>query len=562
MNELLDGALSYAARGWPVLPLRPRDKRPASANGLHDATCDPEVIRAWWEAHPDYNVGVRTGVGCDVVDADSDTAWDAVLSLDPAHRGPVSATGRGAHLFYAPTGTGNKVGVLDGVDYRGAGGYVVVPPSLHPNGRPYEWLVPPDAPMSAPSVELAELLTAPPTALEGPTTAPQAPRDLAPYAAKVLTAECARVAAAGEGGRNHALNDAAFRVAQLVHTGVMPPSAMTTLAEAGRAVGLSQREVSATIMSAMTGAASKPRLPVQDRPMEGGLRPPPPSREVGQAPLPPGLLRPFERVPLDLTTPVVDPERLAPGIYAGCLTSLSAPPGSGKGWVALDWTLRIIRQGYSVVYLDGENGPAIMHGRLKRMGATPEEVNQALWLVCDRGRPWDLEDAAAMSALCVDAAAAAPKGLGMVVLDTMAHFLAEAGRSENDATDVTSWVDRFARIPQRDQGAAVVWLDHVPKPTSDRPNLHAYARGSGSKLGLVDVGLVLDVVCPFNAHTSGEFRLFAAKDRTGTCEIPFLSAACPDPGEGQAVAVNVSVGLGGLPDTTRLRYMPGSDRSF
>jgi hypothetical protein len=41
-----------------------------------------------------------------------------------------------------PAGRGNGVKILPGVDYRGAGGYVVLPPSRGYNGRLYRWLTP------------------------------------------------------------------------------------------------------------------------------------------------------------------------------------------------------------------------------------------------------------------------------------------------------------------------------------------------------------------------------------------------------------------------------------
>jgi hypothetical protein len=71
----LDDALAYAARGWPVFPLRPAEKVPlipkaAGGNGVHDATTDPDRIRAWWEKHPTANIGLACGVACWVLDVD------------------------------------------------------------------------------------------------------------------------------------------------------------------------------------------------------------------------------------------------------------------------------------------------------------------------------------------------------------------------------------------------------------------------------------------------------------------------------------------------------------
>ena len=63
MSDLLAAALGYAARGWHVFPLKPRDKTPLlpgkGAQGGHKAaTLDPEQIKAWWSTHPDANIGI------------------------------------------------------------------------------------------------------------------------------------------------------------------------------------------------------------------------------------------------------------------------------------------------------------------------------------------------------------------------------------------------------------------------------------------------------------------------------------------------------------------------
>jgi hypothetical protein len=139
--DQLAAALRYACQGVPVFPLAPRSKFPliSAANGgrgLHDATTDAARIQAWWMAHPTANAGLRTGVAFDVIDLDSEAAVDA-LEASRAGReritGPVVATpANGFHYFVSPTGLGNKSGLLPGVDFRGAGGYVVAPPSVHP----------------------------------------------------------------------------------------------------------------------------------------------------------------------------------------------------------------------------------------------------------------------------------------------------------------------------------------------------------------------------------------------------------------------------------------------
>jgi hypothetical protein len=98
-------------------------------------------VGGWWRRWPAANLALVTGRRFDVLDLDGDQgveALRAVLSIAPGeHPGPVARTGGGGwHLLYAPTGLGNRVGMLPGVDWRGRGGLIVAPPSRHASGRP------------------------------------------------------------------------------------------------------------------------------------------------------------------------------------------------------------------------------------------------------------------------------------------------------------------------------------------------------------------------------------------------------------------------------------------
>jgi Bifunctional DNA primase/polymerase, N-terminal len=98
----LRGALAYRSAGIPVFPLEPRTKVPLipasiGGHGLHDATTDLDVIRAWWTRTPNANVGLRTGLVFDVVDLDSEDAVDALEEARDGReplRGPLVATGK------------------------------------------------------------------------------------------------------------------------------------------------------------------------------------------------------------------------------------------------------------------------------------------------------------------------------------------------------------------------------------------------------------------------------------------------------------------------------------
>ncbi len=141
----------YARRGLRVFPCKPRDKVPATAHGCKDATTDPAQIAAWWDGTYLYNVGIATGGGVVVLDVDINHSagkyGDETLAELEAQHGPLPDTwmcltgGGGVHYYFACDDPALTVGTgfAPGLDYRGAGGYVVAPPSLHDSGREYEW---------------------------------------------------------------------------------------------------------------------------------------------------------------------------------------------------------------------------------------------------------------------------------------------------------------------------------------------------------------------------------------------------------------------------------------
>lgn len=76
-----------------------------------------------------------------MLDLDGPDALREIQVLAPGYRhpGPVSSTGKGYHLLFAPTGAKNGARLRPGLDFRGINGYIVAPPSIHPNGHAYAW---------------------------------------------------------------------------------------------------------------------------------------------------------------------------------------------------------------------------------------------------------------------------------------------------------------------------------------------------------------------------------------------------------------------------------------
>lgn len=159
-SSMLEAALDWARKGWPVFPLRPKGKEPLFpsahkddgvkctgecgevGHGVHDATTDPEVITQWWTDRPRAGIGGAT-TGRVVIDVDFQHDGHRADSL-PATREHLSGRRNGnVHIIYQAGGevalslTQGKL--AQGVDLKaGPGAYVVLPPSIHPDtGKTY-----------------------------------------------------------------------------------------------------------------------------------------------------------------------------------------------------------------------------------------------------------------------------------------------------------------------------------------------------------------------------------------------------------------------------------------
>ncbi len=151
-NDLESAALRYAELGWAVFPLAERAKVPRKGSkGLLDATTDRYTVWQWWQEEPQSNIGVNCGrSGLVVIDVDvrngGAKTWAELTTQygDGISRTVAANTGGGGRHFFYRRGwkpiksAGGLLG--PGVDVKSEGGYIILPPSVHPSGRPYAWL--------------------------------------------------------------------------------------------------------------------------------------------------------------------------------------------------------------------------------------------------------------------------------------------------------------------------------------------------------------------------------------------------------------------------------------
>jgi hypothetical protein len=144
-GSIFEGAALHMTQGWAIFPLAPRSKEPyEGTNGVKQATRDSEQYERWVNDVPDANIGGATD-GFLVIDVDVRSGAKRPLELQTRWH----ASGRGdggGHLIYRLTPAQRHMGLKSGsgrlgpgMDIKtGAGSYVVLPDSLHPDtGQPY-----------------------------------------------------------------------------------------------------------------------------------------------------------------------------------------------------------------------------------------------------------------------------------------------------------------------------------------------------------------------------------------------------------------------------------------
>lgn len=463
--ELLGAALGYVEKGWRVLAVEPRGKRPLTLNGLKDATLNPETIKAWWKTWPTANVGLATGAasGFWVLDCDGQEGDQSLRALERIHgtlqTSVMSLTGGGGchFLFRMPLDGDirNSAGkILPGIDVRASGGYIVAPPSWHASGRKYAWegeSHPDDRP----------ILDAPEWLLKLART----PGDRAP-AAKVE-------GSIREGARNDTM---ASMAGSMRRRGFSESEILAALLEVNKRCSppLSESEVR-NISHSISLYAPDPDVVIeqleaapQEQPKDGETYP---------------LLKISDILEAPPTDWVVDD-----WVPKGALVVLYGPPESAKSFVAISlmlavatgrrWLGRIpVAQG-RVLYCAGE-GIGGMRGRLCAAAhqascdllAEAEASAQFLALVPK------LTDGGDTLRYIRTIKAMEPKP-SLVVVDTLSRGL--VGAEENSAKDVGMAVSVLDAIRRISEGT-VLAIHHSGKDV-DRG-----LRGSSTLLGAADV---------------------------------------------------------------------------
>lgn len=460
-KPLLTAALEYAAWGKPVFPCA-ANKQPRIPGGFKNASADPDQIREWWARWPDALIGMPTGriSGLIVIDLDVRPEYDGgeAWSRLEAENGKLPETiesitpSGGTHLWYQHPGfeVRNSAGTLGrGIDVRGDGGYVIVPPSVLPDGRSYQW----------------------------EASNPRAPAALPAWGLKLLgqrippprSAESATQTQAESGQRNVYL----ARIAgKLAHAGLAKAQIRDMiLAENRRACDppLSETEIDRTVMKSATKW-------VRDA---GGEQAPGNPEEVH------GLRwRPADEWIQEMRAPAWIIEN---HLERGTLNVIIGGWGSGKSLVQLDRDLRLAHgmswQGTPcrqelMVYVVGEaqrgfqRRVAAWH-RYHELAATHRliVIPEAVLI----GQP---DHETAMVVALDEIQQQYGESISHVTLDTLARCFGRDDESSN--SDVSRWVNSIYKTITEPTGAATTVLHHPGHGAKDR------GRGASALPGAAD----------------------------------------------------------------------------
>ncbi|KAB1068892.1 bifunctional DNA primase/polymerase [Methylobacterium planeticum] len=282
-------ALDLARAGIAVFPCQPdgaEAKRPyPGVFWRNQSTTNEQRIEQWWERWPDAVPGIDLAkTDFIVIDLDGEGGqadWRSITADRSVSAPRVETPSGGSHLWFRRNGRnhGNGRGALppkrdhQGIDVRGSGGYVIAPGATMLDGRRYE----------ADGHDFLSAQSAPDwlwAILDGPTDkgqdaahasapTPEPPRHPTDdrrraYGDAALAAERERVATCGKGGRNEALNKAAFALGTLVGSGCLGEAQVrAALTDAAQACGLLKddgpRACQATLTSGLRAGILRPR---------------------------------------------------------------------------------------------------------------------------------------------------------------------------------------------------------------------------------------------------------------------------------------------------------------
>ena len=418
----------YKNFGWKLIALR--GKIPIEKNWNNAIAYIPGF---GYTPNEGVNIGIQTGKvsGIIVVDVDKFDNW-FYNSHDPTFHTPIARTGKGLHYYFKyQEGIKNSVGkIADGVDVRSDNGYVVAPPSIHPDtGKPYSWSI---APWECPLAEFPKELM---WKLEEPII--HSPKT---YDIQMI----------GEGKRNAYLTS---RAGIMRNKGFEYPVILAALKEENFMScnpPLSEKEVESIAKSVSRYEPSGAQSMVDDQShklTDGGSIPPPATNihkysEIKKIDFPPVEVIPTGIKSLD--------QYLDGGLGLKELSLFVAEQETGKSTIACQIGANAVKNGYNVLHVFYEDELKSVKERYDGHNIDPEESLTDVFLLDATYHPATVESIEKKIKEI---------NPGLVIVDYFARIPSSRGLNENrfELRDTMMKLGNLAR----QNNCHVMVLDHV-----------------------------------------------------------------------------------------------------
>ncbi|MFC1930182.1 CHC2 zinc finger domain-containing protein [Chloroflexota bacterium] len=147
---------SYHQRGFNLIPLKPRDKIPL-VKWKEYRLSNEDLLKF---VDQSTNWAIRCDGGFHALDFDNPEIYESFIreNGDYFSGAPVIRTGRGYHIWFKPKTPVTSFN-RDGIEVKGLGSLIVIPPSIHSSGTEYQFVRPPNGKL--PEIDLDSLFETP-----------------------------------------------------------------------------------------------------------------------------------------------------------------------------------------------------------------------------------------------------------------------------------------------------------------------------------------------------------------------------------------------------------------
>jgi hypothetical protein len=144
--DIESAALEYIERGFSIIPIKKGTKESRIKwREYQQRQPRSDEVDQWFKQWPEDQIALVTGMvsGIAVIDADGPAGIQWLKKNLPA-TSVYQKTHKGWHAFYKLNSdpVNNKTRIFPEIDIRGQGGYVLISPSVHPNGTDYKLVFP------------------------------------------------------------------------------------------------------------------------------------------------------------------------------------------------------------------------------------------------------------------------------------------------------------------------------------------------------------------------------------------------------------------------------------